>query len=403
MSQDDQGVVSTTTIAGIALASALVPLNSTMIAVALPHIARDFDITKGRATVLITMYLVAMLVGQPLAGRLCDAIGARRLATIAAAGFGAFSAAAMVAGSFWLLVALRALQAAFASALVPSVQAMLRQVVPARERGRAFGVQGSVLGVGAGLGPVIGGLATAALGWRAIFGINIPVVLAVLYVLQRRVAPFAASGSEASALEDEGDRLAWGGVFGAAFSTQALSTLAQYALLLAVPIVLDSRGWSAASIGLALSFLTVGMVLMGPYGGRLGDAHGRRRPVMIGLVVTLVAVAAAAIAGDQVSSAVLVVTLLLFGIGLGVAAPSVMTAGIEAAPHSRAGSAAGLLSASRYVGSITSTVVLAVVVHDDGGGLATLLVVCAASLLVALAVARRFPGPFVATAPELVR
>ena len=62
----------------------------------------------------------------------------------------------------------------------------------------------------------------------------------------------------------------------------------------------------------------------------------------------------------------------------------------------------GLLSASRYVGSITSTVVLAVVVRDDGGGLATLLVVCAASLLVALAVARRFPGPFVTTAPELV-
>ena len=63
-------------------------------------------------------------------------------------------------------------------------QAMLREVVPDRERGRAFGVQGSVLGVGAGLGPVIGGLATAAFGWRAIFGVNLPVVLGVLYVLQ---------------------------------------------------------------------------------------------------------------------------------------------------------------------------------------------------------------------------
>jgi len=402
MTADDEGVVPATTIAGIALASALVPLNSTMIAVALPHIARDFDISKGRATVLITLYLVAMLVGQPLAGRVCDLLGARRLATIAATGFGFFSAAAMVAGSFWLLVALRALQAAFASALVPSVQAMLREVVPARQRGRAFGLQGSVLGLGAGLGPVIGGLATAAFGWRSIFGVNLPVVLAVLYVLQRRVAPSSpTSVQHADVVHDEADRLSFTGVFGAAFSTQALSTLAQYALLLAVPIVLDHRGWSAASIGVALSFLTLGMVVMGPYGGRLGDSHGRRRPVVLGLAVTIVAVAVSAIGGDHVPSALLVVTLLLFGVGLGVAAPSVMTAGIEAAPLARVGSAAGLLSAGRYVGSIASTVVLAGVVHDDGSGLATLLLACAASLSVALVVARRLPGPLM-RAPELV-
>ncbi|MEY2453953.1 MAG: hypothetical protein QOD92_3527 [Acidimicrobiaceae bacterium] len=401
MTADGEGVVPAITIAGIALASALVPLNSTMIAVALPRIAHDFDISKSRASVLITLYLVAMLVGQPLAGRVSDILGARRLATVATAGFGVFSAAAMVANSFWLLVTLRALQAAFASALIPSVQAMLREVVPDRERGRAFGVQGSVLGVGAGLGPVIGGLATAAFGWRAIFGVNLPVVVAVLYVLQRRVAPSITRPEDhASVAPNDSGRL-FNNVFGVAFSTQALSTFAQYALLLAVPIVLDSRGWSAASIGVALSFLTLGMVVTGPYGGRLGDAHGRRRPVILGLTVTVVAVAASAVAGDDVSSALLVVTLLLFGLGLGVATPSVMTAGIEAAPPARVGSAAGLLSASRYVGSIASTLVLASVVRDDGSGLATLLIVCVASLAVSLAVARRLPGRPVG-APELV-
>src|SRR3954447_4858953 len=189
MTGDDESSVPATTVAGIALASALVPLNSTMIAVALPDIAHEFGISKGRASVLVTLYLVAMLLGQPVAGRLCDVIGARRLAIIATAGFGVFSAAAMGARTFWVLVALRAVQAVFASGLVPSVQAMLRELVPVHERGRAFGVQGSVLGVGAGLGPVIGGLATAAFGWRAIFGVNLPVVLAVLYVLQRRVVP----------------------------------------------------------------------------------------------------------------------------------------------------------------------------------------------------------------------
>src|SRR3954452_3914636 len=190
MTRDDAGSVPATTIAGIALATALVPLNSTMIAVALPDIAHDFDISKSRASVLVTLYLVAMLVGQPIAGRLCDVVGTRRLAIVATAGFGLCSAAAMGAGTFWLLVAFRASQAAFAAALVPSVHAMLREVVPERERGRAFGVQGSVLGAGAGLGPLIGGVVTAAFGWRAIFGVNLPLVLAVLYVLQRRVAAF---------------------------------------------------------------------------------------------------------------------------------------------------------------------------------------------------------------------
>jgi MFS family permease len=401
MSHPGEGVVPATTIAGIALASALVPLNSTMIAVALPELGDDFDISTGRASVLVTVYLVAMLLGQPLAGRMCDVVGARRMAVVATAGFGAMSGAAVLAGSFWLLVALRAAQAAFASALAPSVQAMLRGVVPAGQRGRAFGLQGSVLGVGAGLGPVIGGLVTAAFGWRAIFAVNLPVVVAVLYVLERRVAPSTPEVEVEASAESGPSGPLLRGVLAAAFSIQALSTLAQYALLLVVPIVLDDRGWTAGSIGVALSALTLGMVVAGPPGGRLGDAFGHRRPVALGLAVTLAAVCVSVLGGDGVLSGVLVVTLLLFGLGLGVATPNLMTAGLEAVPLARAGSAAGLLSASRYVGSITSTIVLATVVQDDGTGLQALLLLCAASLAVSMIVAGRLPGRHV-DAPELV-
>ena len=391
MSQAGEGVVPATTIAGIALASVLVPLNSTMIAVALPDIADHFDISKSSTSVLVTVYLAAMLVGQPLAGRVCDVVGARRLALTATAGFGVCSAAAMFAGTFWLLVALRAAQAVFASALVPSVQTMLREDVPEAERGRAFGLQGSVIGVGAALGPVIGGLATAAAGWRAIFAVNLPVVLVVLYVLRRRVAADGRPEAHEAETWVDGVPLV-NRVFRAAFSTQALSTLAQYALVLAVPIVLDERGWSAASIGAALSFLTIGMVVVGPWGGRLGDVLGRRRPAVFGLLVTVLAVALAAAGGDDVASAWLIFSLLLFGLGLGVATPNIMTAGIESAPLARAGSAAGLLSASRYVGSITSTLVLASVLDDDGTGLQILLLVSVVSLVVSVACARALPG-----------
>lgn len=391
MTRGSDAPVPTATVVGIGLASALVPLNSTMIAVGLPDIARAFDIPTRHASLLITLYLGAMLLGQPVAGRLADAVGARRLAIVATSGFGICSLAAMLAGSFPLLVGLRTLQALFASALMPSVQSMLRALVPAHERGRAFGVQSSVIGAGAGLGPVIGGLATAALGWRAIFGVNLPVVLVVLYVL-RTNAPSTPAVRADSHHAGAGSARLFNTVFGSAFAVQALSTVAQYSLVLAVPIVLDGRGWSSASIGLVLSFLTLGMVVVGPLGGRLGDERGRRWPVLAGVAATFAAVAASAVNGDDVASALIVVTLLVFGLGYGVASPSIQTAGLEAAPVEKIGAAAGVLSASRYVGSITATLVLASVVQDDGRGLETMLLVSAASLALALVAASQLPG-----------
>lgn len=384
---------STATIIGITLASVLVPLNSTMIAVALPRLAREFGIEKAHASVLVTVYLMAMLVGQPIAGRLGDRIGVRRLATISVVGFGVFSGLSMFAGSFAVLVTLRAGQAVFASAIMPSVHSMLRMITTPADRGRAFGVQGSVIGVAAGLGPVIGGVLLATIGWRAIFGVNIPIVLVVLWVLRRAVPASAEKSSAVSpvALLAPLERVA-NPVFVAAFSTQALATFAQYGLLLLTPMLLDDRGWGSASVGGALSLLTLGLVVTSPPGGRMGDQRGRRFPVLIGLSGAAVAVAVSAAFGDQAASALLLVTLTVFGLGLGLASPGIQTAGIEAAPERRIGYASGLLSASRYVGSITASILLGLLVDDAGGGAGTMLALCALALIVGLGTASTLPG-----------
>jgi MFS family permease len=401
MPRQGQGA-STFTIVGIALASTLVPLNSTMIAVALPTLADEFDITKGHAGVLVTVYLVAMLVGQPTAGRIADHIGARRLAIIAVTGFGICSAAAMFATTFAMLVAIRAGQAVFASALSPSVQALVRKVTDSDNRGRAFGLQGSVIGAGAGLGPVVGGLLLAAFGWRAIFAINLPIVIVVLIVLRRSVPATVdeptvhADGRATDSTTDQPPIT--NPTFVAAFSTQALAVFAQYALLLVCPILLDDRGWGTGTIGVALSALTLGMIVMSPTGGRLGDEWGRRRPVVLGLLVSTIAVATSAAFGTAVASALLIATLLAFGLGYGVASPSILTAGIEAAPEERVGLAAGLLSMSRYVGSIIASILLTLIVSDDAGGVGTMLVLSTLALGVSLFTASRLPGAV--TTPE---
>jgi MFS family permease len=191
-------------------------------------------------------------------------------------------------------------------------------------------------------------------------------------------------------------------VFLSACSTQALATLAQYALLLVTPLLLDDRGWGPGAIGLALSMLTIGLIVMSPPGGRMGDVRGRRFPVLAGLAVAAAAVSVSAAFGDDTASALLLLTLLVFGLGLGMATPSITTAGLEAAPETRVGLAAGVLSASRYIGSITASIVLTVLVADDGSGVGTMFVICVISLLVALGTATRFPGRQVRHEPAVV-
>ncbi len=379
-------------VVGIAAAAGLVPLNSTMIAVALPSIADDFDISVGRVSILITVYLVAMLLGQPLSGRVSDRVGNRRSVNAALVGFAAFSVACAASGSFGFLVAARGGQAAFASALAPSVQSLLRTGTEPAERGRMFGILGSVLGVGAAGGPVIGGGLTELFGWQAIFLVNIPVVAVALTASVRSGgSSFEPSVSSPLKREHGPGRIA-NRVFAASFSAQAFSTQAQYTLLLLTPIILTARGWKSGSIGIMLSALTVGMIVFGPAGGRAGDRLGRRTPVMGGLAFATVSMVVLFFAGAGISPTLLVVTLIVFGIGLGVATPNFMTAALESVPESRAGSAAGVLSMSRYVGSITTSVAVTAFVSTDAGGSRILLGMAVVSMAMAIWMAVWMPG-----------
>jgi len=377
-------------VVGVAAAVGLVPLNSTMIAVALPTIADDFGISVGRASILITVYLVAMLLGQPLSGRISDRVGNRRSVNVALVGFAVFSVGCAASTSFGALVAARAGQAIFASALAPSVQSLLRSGTAPAERGKMFGILGSVLGVGAASGPVVGGVLTELFGWEAIFLVNLPVVAVALVVSIRLGAVSGDESASPEAAAPAGQIL--NRVFNVSFSAQALSTLAQYTLLLLTPIILTARGWESGSIGLVLSALTVGMIVFGPAGGRAGDRSGRRRPSLVGLTIGMVAMAVLLAAGADVEPILLIAMLTLFGIGLGVAVPNFMTAALESVPEARTGSAAGVLSMSRYVGSITTSLAVTAFVATDAGGTRTLFAMATASMALAMVVSIWLPS-----------
>ena len=377
------------TVLGITAAAALVPLNSTMIVVALPSIADSFGMTTAQASVLITVYLVCMLVGQPIAGRVADRVGSRRTIGVALLGLAAFSGLAAVASAFWLLVVARVLQAVCATALSPSAQALLRSATRPTAQGRVFGIFGAVMGVGAAAGPVVGGVLVALFDWRAIFVVNVPIALASA-AASRSVAEQPAS---TAAVVSTDQRIA-NPIFVSGYAAQALSAQAQYALLLLTPLVLDARGWGAGSIGLSLSALTGGMILFGPPGGRLGDRCGRRLPASAGLAIGAASVAGLALAGHSVGSVLLVLAIALFGIGLGAATPNVMSAALGSVPPDRTGAAAGVFTTARYAGSIPTTLLIAAWVSADAGGAGRILVISTVCMCAAVVATRWFPsGP----------
>lgn len=388
------------TVVGIALASALVPLNSTMVAVALPKLARAFGIGRGRAGLLITVYLVVMLVGQPIAGRVSDVFGNKRVAVASLLGFAACSIGAALSPSFAWLVGWRGSQAVFAAALAPSVQSMLRSVTRPSERGHAFGILGSVIGVGAASGPIIGGLLVGSFGWKAIFVANVPAAAVALAVLasvkinglaaEIVTVPSEGESSSAKASRPGRSRLLRPS-FLAAFATQALANFGQYALLLIAPIVLDHRGWGSRETGLALSALTVGLIVVGPAGGRFGDRSGSKGAISRGLSVGAVGAALLLPFGIGVAPVMLIAALAVFGMGQGFASSSIIAAGLEAVPPNQTGIAAGILSASRYVGSIAASLLLAACVADDGSGARAMYVATSVALVLAVGASRRLP------------
>lgn len=380
----------TSKILGIAAAAGLVPLNSTMIAVALPSVSDDFDVTTGTVTTLITLYLIVMLVGQPLAGRLTDAIGAKKSVLGALIGLAALSFFAAFAPSFEVLVGTRALQAACAAVLSPAAQSLLRSISSPDDQGRVFGILGSVLGAGAALGPVVGGLLVQLFGWQAIFLVNVPIA-GLAFLTARRIEVVSATEGDRASVDSSEGRIV-NSVFAAGFLAQALSTQTQYALLLLTPIILDARGWDPGPIGGALSALTLGMILVGPIGGRFGDAHGRRLPSVVGLASATAAIAGLLFGGASIPPALLIVALGVFGVGLGATTPNLMSAALGSVPSERTGSAAGILSMSRYVGSIGTSVLISRVVTAETEGTRLVLGVSVVCMLLAVLMTRGLPG-----------
>src|SRR3954469_4420876 len=160
-------------------------IDGTIVNVASPAIRGGLGASLSALQWIAGGYALTFAIGLVTGGRLGDIYGRRRLFLAGVAGFTLTSALCGAAQSPEMLIATRLLQGLFAAIMIPQGFGILKQVFPANELGKAFGLFGPVIGLSAVLGPVIGGLLVDGPGWRGIFLVNVPLGIAALIGARR--------------------------------------------------------------------------------------------------------------------------------------------------------------------------------------------------------------------------
>jgi len=183
-------------------------LDSTIVNVGAPAIARDLHASGSQLQWVIAGYTLAMAVALITGGRLGDLYGRRRMFLLGIGAFTAFSALSSAATDPQLLIAARALQGLSAAVMLPQGLSIIRSVFPPAQAGAAMSIFGPVMGLAATLGPIVGGALVQAnlfgSEWRSIFWVNVPVGLLSLGCAWRVIPRDKPHGPDAPTLDVAG-------------------------------------------------------------------------------------------------------------------------------------------------------------------------------------------------------
>ena len=401
-----------------------------MIVVALPLITRDLGVDPAASAWLITSYLIAMAAIQPIAGRLGDRFGRRRLMLGALAYFIVASVGGALAPNLLVLVLFRLQQALAAATVVPNGLALLRGSAVAGRAGTFFGIAGAMTGIGAAAGPLLGGL-LAAVDWRLIFLVNVPLAgaalalgwrsiedarperptarpdvfgaigLGLLLSLAALILTGAGHGVDGTTVLLTVVTLAATAVFiryelghpdpalpprfftVRAFSganlTIALANVALYGSLIGVPIILAGAADASVRAGIALSALSAALIVGSPVSGLLADRLGARWPTAMGGVLIAIGLLIPVLSGRPDDYLVLLVGLPIAGAGVALTFPATRIAAMDAVPARHAALASGVTSSSRYFGGMVGSLIAVAALARPGSGAFVLFGILAAA------------------------
>jgi EmrB/QacA subfamily drug resistance transporter len=399
----------------------MVVLDSVVVITALPRMQRDLHVSLASLQWTLNAYGIAFAAGIITAAALGDRFGRRKVFTIGLLLFTAASVACALAPNLPELIAARTVQGLGGAVVLPLSLTILTAAFPLERRGMIVGIYGGLAGLAVAMGPILGGAVTQSIDWHWIFWINVPIGV-VAALLGLRLLP--ESHGAAERLDLVGVALVSAGVVALVWalsrvsevgwsSAEVVATLAAGAVLLVAFVLWESsvreplvplelfavrdfaignlttflmsgaifaggllvteefqlaRHYSPVGAGLRLLPFFATPMLISPVAGALSDRIGRRPIIVVGLSMLTAGFAWVAWRGALSTSWVeLVIALLIAGVGISMALPTVPTAVLSAVAPQDMGKASGLNYMAQRFGAVFGVALGSTVFATDGG------------------------------------
>jgi EmrB/QacA subfamily drug resistance transporter len=396
----------------------MVMIDQTVVSVALPTMQHDLGLSSNGVQWVVNAYLLLLAVLVALGGRIADLIGPERTFRAGTGLFVLASAFCGLAQNELMIIAARGLQGVGAAMMVPSTGAVIVSTFGPRERGKAMGIYSGVSMVFLALGPLVGGLLTENVSWRAVFFINLPIGLAIVAISRFTLVTAQRPRVSAKAIDWVGLPLligafgtlvlglmqgqAWGwtspviiALLGAAavlmpaflcWESRAAHPLVDLKLfrlknfaadggvLAAVQFALTGAsvfgaiwsqhvlGFSPVNAGVAMLPLTVTLLFVAPIAGRLYDRIGPRPLLTCGSFLIGLGLAWLAWHLHLRDYSVLIPGYIAMGIGIGLTVSPATTDALGGAAPAQRSQASGIVQTVRQLGGVVGLAVLGAIV-----------------------------------------
>ncbi len=399
----------------------MVVLDSVVVITALPRMQRDLHVSLSSLQWTLNAYGIAFAAGIITAAALGDRFGRRKVFSVGLALFTVASVACALAPNLSDLIVARTVQGLGGAVVLPLSLTILTAAFPLERRGMIVGIYGGLAGLAVAMGPIVGGAVTQSIDWHWIFWINVPIGV-VAVILGLRLLP--ESHGAPDRLDLVGVGLVTGGVVALVWaltranevgwsSAETVVSLAIGTLLLAAFIwwehrvaepMVPLRMFAARdfTIGNVATFLMAGAIFAGgllvteefqlarhfspvgagvrllpffatpmlvsPVAGALSDRIGRRSIVVVGLSMLTAGFAWVAWRGSMHTSWIeIVIALLVAGVGISMALPTVPTAVLSAVDPGEMGKASGINYMAQRFGAVFAVAIGSSVFAGYGG------------------------------------
>jgi EmrB/QacA subfamily drug resistance transporter len=394
-------------------ALALVFIDQTALAVALPTIQRELNLTNSLTQWVINAYLLALSAFILLGGKVGDRLGHRRAFLWGVIVFVVSSVLCALAESGTWLITMRAIQGIGAAFMIPSTNALVTNAFPDEERGKALGIYIALAAIFLALGPLLGGLLTQVFSWRAVFWINFPIALSSIFLAISSI-PSGWQRSEKLNIDALGFFISilfiggfvlsfmeganWGwtslpimslllfsifslGVF-ILWENKTRHPLVElslfknltFSILFSILLIAQFIGivfvfwalflqnvlhYAPLKAGLLLLPAMLPIIFMAPIGGHLRDQYGPRLPMFLGSLLIILSLIWIGFFSHNQSYAILFPGLLGFGIGMPLMLSGIMVTIMNIVKVEQRGMASAMLNCARQLGTSIGLAVLA--------------------------------------------